>query len=130
MKSWEELSRHEQLQSIHWDIYKDVHGVRPRHVIYEAMSEQDLQDAIHDLELALGFAAEQQREAEERATHDFEIRIQMLMDCGAKDREMAIRWIAESFGVDMSTSDPFNDLDLICYKLGLPYGYLDPTPVS
>lgn len=130
MKSWEELSRHEQLQSIHWDIYKDVHGVRPRHVIYEAMSEQDLQDAIHDLEIALGFAEEQRREAEEKATHDFEIRIRMLMDCGAKDREMAIRWIAESMDVDISPSTMYQDLDFLCYKLGLPYGYLDSVKVS
>lgn len=126
MLSWEDLSRKEQLESIHWDLYKDVHGIRPRHVIYSAMTEEDLVNSINDLEIALGFAMEQRREAEEKACHDFEVRIQMLMECGAKDRDMAIKWIAESLGVD---PNPY-DLDLICHQLGLPYGYLDPVSVA
>jgi hypothetical protein len=122
MKSWEELSRHEQLQSIHWDIYKDVHGIRPRHVIYSAMSEEDLVASIQDLEIALGFAEEQRRVAEEKACHDFEMRIQSLMGCGAHDRAMAIRWLMEAEGAE--------DPDYLCYLLGLPYGYLSDQKVT
>ena len=28
MKSWEELSRKEQLAATHYDFYKDVHGIQ------------------------------------------------------------------------------------------------------
>ena len=37
MKSWEELSRKEQLAATHYDFYKDVHGIRPRWMNYEEM---------------------------------------------------------------------------------------------
>ena len=38
LKSWEELSYKEQLAAQHYDFYKDVHGIRPRWMNYDAMT--------------------------------------------------------------------------------------------
>ena len=46
LTSWEELSRRDQLAATHYDFYKDVHGIRPRWMNYDAMSEEDLEKEL------------------------------------------------------------------------------------
>jgi hypothetical protein len=58
----------------------------------------------------------ERKEAEERAMHEFEMRLQGLLMSGAKDRDMALRWIHEAEGSN-------GDDDYLCYLVGLPYGY-------
>jgi hypothetical protein len=54
--------------------------------------------------------------SEERAAHDFEMRMLSLLQSGAKDREMALRWVHEAEGSD-------GDDEYLCFLVGLPYGY-------
>ena len=56
------------------------------------------------------------RRREEKAMHEFEMRMQDLLSSGAQDREMALRWIHEAEGSD-------GDDEYLCYLLGLPYRY-------
>jgi hypothetical protein len=49
--------------------------------------------------------------------HEFEMRMLDLLRSGAKDREMALRWIHEA-------EDTGGDDEYLCYTLGLPYRYL------
>ena len=50
LRSWEELSKVEQLQSIYSDFHKDVHGFRPRFASDEEwVSEVWLQEQIDGL---------------------------------------------------------------------------------
>ena len=61
---------------------------------------------------------EQERQvAELEGAHAFEMRVQSIMACGAKDRAMALRWIHEAEGSD-------GDDEYLCYLVGLPYRYL------
>ena len=53
---------------------------------------------------------------EEVAKHDFEMRMLSLLQTGAKDREMALRWIHEAEGSN-------GDDEYLCFLLGLPYRY-------
>jgi hypothetical protein len=58
------------------------------------------------------------RDAQEAsAVVRFEARIVDLIAIGAKDRTMAIRWIAEAEDCD-------SDMSYLCFCLGLPYQYL------
>lgn len=115
---WEQMSRRDQLAATHYDYYKDVHGIRPRWMNYDAMTEAELEAELNSLseQAKVVFAEEQLRE--EAAMHDFEITVQNLISCGAKNREMAIRWLHEAHNSD-------GENDYLCFLLGLPYTYLD-----
>lgn len=116
MKSWNELSRHEQLAATHYDFYKDVHGIRPRWMNYDAMTEEQIEKELDQLSIE----AERQRVEEEQRhkmnTSVLENRIQALIDSGAKTREGAIRWLHEAH-------DTNGDDEYLCYLLDIPYGY-------
>jgi hypothetical protein len=112
----ETLTRIEELQSIFWDMYKDAYGIRPRgistHLWDEAKFNREfdfLKSEIADNELL-------RKAAEEKAAHAFEMRVQSVLACGAKDREMALRWIHEAEGSN-------GDDEFLCYLVGLPYRY-------
>jgi hypothetical protein len=115
-KSWEEMSTLEQYACQYWDMYKDAYGVRPRGIdttnwtLEEFEAEFEILGQIIELEAGL------RRAAEAEAQHDFEMRVQGLLMSGAKDREMAMRWIHEAEGSN-------GDDDYLCYLIGLPYGY-------
>ena len=116
MKSWDDLSRKEQLAATHYDFYKDVHGIRPRWMNYDAMTEEDLEKELDQL----GREADAQRIEEEQRhkmnTSILENRIQALINSGAKNRDGAIRWLHEAH-------DTNGDDDYLCYLLDIPYGY-------
>ena len=115
-KTWEEMSVLEQMACQYWDMYKDAYGVRPRGVDTSSWTEADF-DAEFKL---LGTIIEQEniarKEAEEKAMHDFEMRMQTLMMTGARDRATALRWIHEAEGSN-------GDDEYLCFLLGLPYMY-------
>jgi hypothetical protein len=115
-KAWEDLSVLEQMALTFWDMYKDAHGFRPRHIDTNGWSEEDFEREFR----LLGEVIEQENarrlESEHVAKVRFEIRVQSIIEMGAKDREMALRWIHEAEGSD-------GDDEYLCYLLGLPYRY-------
>jgi hypothetical protein len=119
-KTWEQMSRREQLAAQHYDFYKEVHGIRPRWMDYDAMTEQELEAELTFLSKEADVELTRQREAEERAAREVEQMIETMLTLGAKSREMAIRWLHEAH-------DTLDDDDYLCYKLGLPYGYFSNT---
>lgn len=115
-KSWEELTHKEQLECIFWDAYKDAHGFRPRHIDVSAMTVAELEAELKILSTEIAVQEQERKESEEKASYDFEIRVQSLMTAGAKTREQALRWIHEAEGSD-------GDDEYLCFLVGLPYGY-------
>ena len=115
-KSWEELTHKEQLECIFWDAYKDAYGYRPRHINVSAMTVAELEAELKILSTEIAVQEQERKAAEEKAAHDFEIRVQNLMLSGAKTREQALRWIHEA-------EETQGDDEYLCYTLGLPYGY-------
>ena len=115
-KTWEEMSELEQMQCQYWDMHKDAYGVRPRCIDTSSWTEADF---LAEFKL-LGEVIEREevlrKESEERAAHDFEMRVLGLLQSGAKDRTMALRWIHEAEGSN-------GDDEFLCYLVGLPYGY-------
>jgi len=112
----ESMTRQEELHSIYWDMYKDAHGFRPRHVDTTHWTEADFNAEFEALQGVIIRENQERKVAEAKAVLAFEERIAQLL-ISAKSREVAIRWIndAEECG---------GDADFLCYTLGLPYGYL------
>jgi len=101
---------------LHWDMYKEIHGFRPRHFDYDAMTDSQVCDEVNSLQEQYQDYLVREQKAQEQAVHDFEMRLQTLMSMGAKDRDMAIRWLAESV-------DANDDMDYVEYRFNLPYQY-------
>jgi hypothetical protein len=112
----ETMTRIEELQSLFWDMYKDAHGVRPRHVDTSGWDEATFEAEFNYLQELIGKNEQERKIAEHEATVAFEQRMQDLYVCGAKDRAMALRWIHEAEGSN-------GDDEFLCYLVGLPYGY-------
>ena len=115
-KSWEEMSVVEQYACQYWDMYKDAYGVRPRGIDTSTWSEADFEAEFVSLSKVIEAENKARLESEERAAHDFEMRMLSLLQSGAKDREMALRWIHEAEGSN-------GDDEYLCFLVGLPYGY-------
>jgi hypothetical protein len=115
-KSWEEMSVLEQYACQFWDMYKDAYGVRPRGIDTTAWTETQFEAEFVQLAKTIDANYTEQLAQEEKAMHDFEMRMLSLLQTGAKDREMAMRWIHEAEGSN-------GDDEYLCFLLGLPYRY-------
>jgi len=115
-KTWEEMSTLEQMACQYWDMYKDAYGVRPRGVDTSTWSEADFLKEFGYLNLVIQREEIARKEREDSASQAFEQRVQSIMASGAKDREMALRWIHEAEGSN-------GDDEFLCYLVGLPYRY-------
>ena len=119
---FETMTRQEELHSIFWDMYKDAHGIRPRGIDTSAWTEAQFTEEFEYLDRVIRDNEAQRRLAEHEACHALEMRIQSLLACGAKDREMAIRWLHDAEGT-------LGDDEFLCYSLGLPYRYFKKETV-
>ena len=110
------MTRQEELQCIYWDMYKDAYGIRPRGIDTSNWTEEAFVKEFEHLGRTIDENERQRKVSEEKASHDFEMRVLSIMACGAKDRAMALRWIHEAEGSN-------GDDEFLCYLVGLPYRY-------
>ena len=115
-KTWEEMTTLEQYACQFWDMYKDAYGFRPRGVDTSTWSEADFEAEFVQLSKVIERENEVRVAAEEKATIDFEMRVQGLLMSGAKSYEMALRWIHEAEGTG-------GDDEYLAWTVGLPYRY-------
>ena len=115
-KSWEEMTVLEQYACQFWDMHKDAYGVRPRGIDTSSWTEEQFEAEFVSLSETIDANYKQQLAQEAVAQHDFEMRVLSLLQTGAKDREMALRWIHEAEGSN-------GDDEYLCFLLGLPYRY-------
>jgi len=115
-KSWEELSDLEQAQATFWDMYKDAHNFRPRHIDTSTWTIEQFEEEFESLQKTINANYEQEKEQQARAVETFERRVAELISMGAKDQEMAMRWIHEA-------EETNGDNDYLAWTLGLPYKY-------
>ena len=115
-KTWEEMTTLEQYACQYWDMHKDAYGVRPRGIDTSSWTEADFEREFFQLSVTIAEEDRVRKEAEEKAAHDFEMRILSLQMTGATDRDMALRWVHEAEGSD-------GDDEYLCFLVGLPYGY-------
>jgi len=115
-KSWEEMSTLEQYACQFWDMYKDAYGSRPRGIDTTDWTEEQFEAEFVSLSKTIDANYKDQLAREEVAMHEFEMRMQDLLLSGAKDRDMAMRWVHEAEGSN-------GDDEYLCFLLGLPYRY-------
>ena len=115
-KTWEEMTVLEQYACQYWDMHKDAYGFRPRGIDTSSWTEADFEREFFQLSVTIAEEDRVRKEAEEKAAHDFEMRILSLQMTGATDREMALRWVHEAEGSN-------GEDEYLCFLIGLPYGY-------
>jgi hypothetical protein len=120
--TWEQMSKLEQAQAIFWDMYKDAYGVRPRGIDTSAWDEATFEAELNYLQDLIAKNEQERKIAEHEAAHAFEMRVQSIIDCGAHNRAMALRWIHEAEGSN-------GDDEYLCYLVGLPYAYFKKEAV-
>lgn len=112
-----ELSRKDELAGIYSDVYKSIHGFRPRWMNFSEMTLEQLEKAVKELDEEYELHAQQEKLREQYSIGVFESRIKSLIECGAKTRETAIRWLHDA-------CDTHGDNDFLCFEFHLPCGYI------
>jgi hypothetical protein len=116
-KSWDEYTPLEQAAMTWWDMYKDAYGVRPRGTDTSDWSLARYRAEMLYLQECIK-SNERQRELDEAFNiKRFEERVAKVIELGAKDRAMALRWIHEAEDTD-------GDDEYLCFRVGVPYGYI------
>ena len=115
-KSWDELSDLEQAQATYWDMHKDAYGVRPRCIDTSAWTLEDFEAEFVILGQAIDREETARKASEAQSVTAFERRVAELMTMGARDRDMALRWIHEA-------EETNGDDSYLAWTLGLPYQY-------
>ena len=115
-KSWDELTQLEQAQATFWDMYKDAYGFRPRGIDTSTWTLEQFDAEFEGLSVAIDAAEQERKTAEAKAIDSFERRVAELISMGARDYDMAMRWIHEA-------EDTNGDNDYLAWTLGLPYQY-------
>lgn len=116
LTSWEEMTELEQAQCTFWDMYKDAHGIRPRHIDTSSWTLAQFDQEFAELSEVMKANDIAQGIDEAIAVEKFERRVAELISIGAKNTDMAMRWIHEAEGTD-------GDNDYLAWTLGLPYQY-------
>ena len=114
-KSWSELSPLEQAACTYSDFFKEAYGFRPL-MDTSSWTLEDFDMAFEEMAKVCKENAIDRETAEAEAIKVLEARIVSLMQSGAKDRAMAIRWISEAEECD-------GDMEYLCFLVGVPYGY-------
>ena len=114
--SWEDMTELEQAQATYSDMHKDAYGFRPRGVDTSSWTLEQFQEEFVILGQAIDREETARKAAESKAVELFERRIAELISTGAKDSEMAMRWIHEA-------EETNGDNDYLAWTLGLPYQY-------
>jgi hypothetical protein len=115
-KSWDELTPLEQSGECFSDYFKDAHGFRPRHIDTSSWTLEDFDREFAELAVICKANDIQEEIDQKEASLEFEARVQTVINTGAKDRETAIQWIADSEGCNA-------DLEHLCFLNRLPYNY-------
>ena len=113
--SWPELSPLEQASWTYSDFFKEAYGFRP-HLDTSSWTLEEFDMAFEELSKVCKENAAMRDAQEAAAVVRFEARIADLIAIGAKDRAMAIHWIAEA-------EECGGDMEYLCFLVGVPYGY-------
>jgi len=78
-----------------WELYKDVHGFRPRHMDMKSMSDAELESERDSLIRQSEIEQAREEEDKARAVEEFKALIQRTIELGAGDEETALRWLTQ-----------------------------------
>jgi len=114
-RTWDQLTEEEQLLTEISDVYKDIHGFRPRSVL-NGKSVEDLRSFLADLHTEAEATFIRNKQAQLSNVADFEELIKSTRAICSCDRSSAVRFLMDA------EEDP--DVEYIEFVYNLPYGYL------
>jgi len=100
------------------DLYKSMHGIRPRWMDWDAYSDEELTAELKDL-IAEGdrqFEAEELQARLEDAA--FESELKLMLDKGARDRVQALAWMLDADMVDFNDNQ---NVEFWIYSQGVTF---------
>jgi len=102
------------------DLHKDARGVRPGNAGFDywtSLEPQEKQVQWDALISEMNQRIDDERAEEKLAIARFEAQVNAWISMGARTREVAIEWMHQA-------EETNGDGDYLCYRLGLPYGYV------
>lgn len=102
------------------DLHKDAMGFRPSESFWgfwESATDAEKQAEWDSLLKEMDAREARQAADDEYSIARFEERLYQLMECGARDEAMALRWLDEAYETQ-------GDMEFLEYNMGLPYKYL------
>ena len=109
--------RIQDLKDLYCDSYKDVHGIKARWVYEQDLTVAELEGMVDRLEEEFTFVQEEEARQEAAAEVKARKQIQDLIEHGAQDVAMAIRWMHEAY-------DTNGDSSFLDFELGTRYGFV------
>ncbi len=109
--------RIQELKDLYCDSYKDVHGIKARWVYGQNFTVEELEGMMDRLEEEYTFEREEEARLEAAAEAKARKQIQDLIEHGAQDVAMAIRWMNEAY-------DTNGDNSFLDFELGTRYGFV------
>ena len=101
-----------------WDAYKDAHGIRPRFLDFDAMSDEELVSYSQRLSQEVEEAIDRERVQAEIAYNEYEASVEKLMREQRIDRHTAMRWLFEA---DEVATYMYQDVEHFFWKLGVSF---------
>ena len=101
------------------DLYKDVHGVRPRYINFNEWSDGELEVYTDKLIAQLKENEEQERLQEKANVKGFQDQVQKTIELGAGNRKTALKWLFSSEEYDQGEYVTDWDVDGFLYKKGI-----------
>jgi len=120
MNNFKITTQEEKNDCLMWisDLYKDVHGFRPRTWDFNAMSFEELTDFVNSLSEQAEEQDRQEKEWAEICLVEFKKSLQNVIDSGAGDRKTALRWMLQGDMGDDTELDPYA-IDYFTMKRGI-----------
>ena len=101
------------------DLYKDVHGVRPRGYNFHEWTDAELEVYTDELIAQLKENEELDRLQQEADVKRFQDQIQKTIELGAGDRKTALKWLFSSEEYDQGEYVTDWDVDGFLYSKGI-----------
>ena len=122
MANFKITTQEEKDECLMWisDLYKDVHGYRPRNWDFNAMSFEELTDFVNDLSEQAEEQDRQEQEWAEICLVEFNKKLQEVIDLGAGDRKTALTWMLQGDMGDDTELDPYA-IDYFTARRGISY---------
>lgn len=113
-----EYTELDELADIYSDVYKSVHGIRPRWVSREDHTVEWYRAELEQLSRESDLQFQEDLRLEALAIEAVEKHIASIIAMGAGDRDSAIAWLHDAH-------DTNYDNEFLCWHLGVPYGYFN-----
>ena len=119
MKTWNDMTRREQLFCIYSDAHKDAYGFRPVSDGWQMLHDEQIAEKIEQFGKIACENALIEAEEERRAIKSFEALVARIMHSQNINRTAAIESICLAEGGDK------DDNKMLCWAFGLPIDYLN-----